>query len=228
MEMIYKYVIYFIIYSFMGWFMEVCVSLWTKRRFINRGFLIGPYCPIYGCGVTLILLLAGNNTQDVFAVFAKSIIICSLLEYLTSYFMEKLFKIRWWDYSYKKFNLNGRVCLDVMISFGVLSFLVVFFVQPFITGLVDNLSFELIRIIAIAIIVILATDCVISYNFLSKIKNQIKIGHIDNTEAIRKHVEAWIEKNSYFYRRIHDSFPRFEVYLKQQKEKLKKASKRGK
>lgn len=89
MEIVCKYFLYFIIYSFLGWFMEVCVSLWNKHKFINRGFLIGPYCPIYGWGCLAIILVVGKDTSDILGVFLKSILICSLLEYFTSYFMEK-------------------------------------------------------------------------------------------------------------------------------------------
>ena len=99
--------------------MEVTLQFINKKRFVNRGFLIGPICPIYGYGVLLILLLVGNK-GDILAVFLKSILICSLIEYFTSYFMEKLFKARWWDYSKRKFNLNGRVCLGTAIPFGIL------------------------------------------------------------------------------------------------------------
>lgn len=111
MEIVCKYFLYFIIYSFLGWFMEVCVSLWNKHKFINRGFLIGPYCPIYGWGCLAIILVVGKDTSDILGVFLKAILICSLLEYFTSYFMEKIYNVRWWDYSNKKFNINGRICL---------------------------------------------------------------------------------------------------------------------
>ena len=84
MEIIYKYFLYFIIYSFLGWVMEVCTSLWNKHKFVNRGFLIGPYCPIYGWGCLAIILVVGNNTSDILSVFLKAILICSLLEYFTS------------------------------------------------------------------------------------------------------------------------------------------------
>ena len=83
----------------MGWLMEVGCKLFQLKKFVNRGFLIGPICPIYGYGVLTIVLLIGNNTSDILSVFLKAILVCSILEYFTSYFMEKLFKDRWWDYS---------------------------------------------------------------------------------------------------------------------------------
>jgi len=107
MEIVSTYFLYFIIYSFMGWMMEVICKLFELKRFVNRGFLIGSICPIYGYGVLGIILLVGRNTTDLLSVFLKSILVCSILEYFTSYLMEKLFHARWWDYSRRKYNING-------------------------------------------------------------------------------------------------------------------------
>ena len=129
MDIIYKYFLYFIIYSFIGWLMEVICKLFEYKRFINRGFLIGPICPIYGFGVLFIILLIGNDRNDILSVFLKAILICSVLEYLTSYFMEKLFKARWWDYSDKKFNIAGRICLENALSFGIGALAVIYIIH---------------------------------------------------------------------------------------------------
>ena len=83
MEILCKYFLYFLIYSFIGWLIEVICKLIEFKRFVNRGFLIGPICPIYGYGVLAIILLIGNNTQDILTVFLKSILVCSILEYFT-------------------------------------------------------------------------------------------------------------------------------------------------
>lgn len=117
MEVVCRYFLYFIIYSFIGWLIEVVCKSIEYKRFVNRGFLIVPICPIYGYGVLFIILLIGKDTSDILGVFLKSVLICSVLEYFTSYFMEKLFKVRWWDYSKRKFNINGRICLETMIPF---------------------------------------------------------------------------------------------------------------
>ena len=89
----------FLIYSFGGWLIESIGNLITKKKFVNRGFLIGPYCPIYGLGVILITLLLSRYKEDLIVLFFLSAILCGILEYFTSFFMEKLFKARWWDYS---------------------------------------------------------------------------------------------------------------------------------
>ena len=118
------YFLLFLTYSIFGWIMEMIVTLITDKEIVNRGFLIGPYCPIYGtCSILMILLL--NRITDSILLFVLSIIICSVGEYLTSYLMEKIFKARWWDYSRMKFNLNGRICLRNCLFFGILGFLMI-------------------------------------------------------------------------------------------------------
>ena len=127
-----SYFLLFIIYSNLGWLMEVTLKSIELKKFINRGFLIGPICPIYGYGCLLIIILLKNFTSNIVLLFFSSVIICSILEYLTSYIMEKLFKARWWDYSRRKYNINGRICLNTMIPFGLLGCLMMYVVNPFL------------------------------------------------------------------------------------------------
>ena len=211
MDIIYKYFLYFIIYSFIGWLMEVICKLFEYKRFINRGFLIGPICPIYGFGVLFIILLIGHDKSDILAVFLKAILICSVLEYLTSYFMEKLFKARWWDYSDKLFNINGRICLQTMLPFGILGTLVIYIIHPLIVKFIALFNPILIMIISIILFILYLTDMIISFNVMNKIKNQIKNQKTDNTEKIRKIVLKWIDSNSALYRHIKDAYPKFKV-----------------
>ena len=121
----------FLMYSFTGWAIEVIGKLIEKGKFVNRGFLVGPYCPIYGVGCLSMILLLNRYINDPFTLFIMSILLFSFLEYFTSYFMEKIFKIRWWDYSRRKFNINGRICLETMIPFGLGGMLIMYIVNPF-------------------------------------------------------------------------------------------------
>ena len=206
-----RYFIYFIIYSFLGWSLEVICKLFEYKRFINRGFLIGPICPIYGYGVLTIIFLIGSDTSDVLSVFLKAIFICSLLEYFTSYFMEKIFKARWWDYSKRKFNINGRICLETMLPFGILGCSVVYLLHPLTIKFVNLFNDKTILIISVILFLIYLADNIISFNVMSKIKNQIKRQTIDNTEAIRKKVLEWIDSNSILYRHIKAAYPKFRI-----------------
>ena len=127
-----EYFLLFVIYSVIGWIMEVIYTLVIDKKFTNRGFLVGPYCPIYGVGAVLIIILLSGYKERPIGLFVLAIVICSILEYFTSYIMEKLFKARWWDYSNRKFNINGRICLETMVPFGVIACLIVYIVNPFL------------------------------------------------------------------------------------------------
>ena len=102
MELFFKYFLLFLIYAILGWIMESALVSFQSGKLINRGFLIGPYCPIYGWGGLIITLYLTQYKDNIFTVFFLAVIVCSILEYFTSYIMEKIFKARWWDYSDRK------------------------------------------------------------------------------------------------------------------------------
>ena len=198
-------------YSFLGWFMEVVITFIEDKKFVNRGFLIGPYCPIYGQGVLGILFLIGKNTNDALGVFLKSILICSLLEYFTSYLMEKVFKARWWDYSNRKFNINGRICLETMIPFGILGTLCLYVVNPFLMNVISSINKTVRLVLTIILGSIYILDNIISFNVMNKIKKNIKCQNRDNTEKIRQDVIKWLEEDSFLYRHIRNAYPNFKI-----------------
>lgn len=125
------YFLLFIIYAVIGWCMEVICKLIQYKKFVDRGFLIGPYCPIYGVGALLITFFLNKYVQDPVVLFVMAIVVCGILEYLTSYFMEKIYHARWWDYSRKKFNINGRICLSNLIAFGILGMFIMYISNHF-------------------------------------------------------------------------------------------------
>ena len=213
MEVIITYTLYFFIYAFIGWLLEVTCKLIEQKRFINRGFLIGPICPIYGYGVLGIIFLIGKDTNDILAVFLKAILICSLLEYFTSYFMEKLFHARWWDYSKKRFHINGRICLETMIPFGLLGCTVIYIVHPIIVSFVNMIPIWLQTVFASSLIVVYVIDNIISFQVMNKIKSEIKKQAIDNTEMIRKKILEWIDSNSILYKHIKNAYPKFKIKI---------------
>ena len=174
-----------------------------------------PYCPIYGWGCLAIILVVGKDTSDILGVFLKSILICSLLEYFTSYFMEKIYNVRWWDYSNKKFNINGRICLETMIPFGLLASLIIYVLHPAVIKLVDKLSPTALLVVAITLFIIYIIDNVISTYILFKIKGKIKSERKDNTEKIKQYIEKWFQENTVLYRRIKSAFPKLQVFIKE-------------
>ena len=211
MLVICRFFLYFIIYSFLGWLIEVGCKSIQYKRFVNRGFLLGPICPIYGYGVLFIVLLIGDDTSDILSIFLKSILICSDLEYFISYFMEKLFKVRWWDYSNNKFNINGRICLETMIPFGLLGTLVVYVIHPLIVRFVNLFSSNMIITIAIVLFIIYILDNILSFNVMNKIKKEIKKYSGDSTEIIKRKVTNWLEANSFLYRHLKKAYPKFRI-----------------
>ena len=206
-----KYFLYFIIYSFIGWLMEVVLKSKDEHKFVNRGFLIGPICPIYGFGVLLIILLVGNSKSDLLAVFLKSILVCSVLEYFISYFMEKLFRARWWDYSKNKYNINGRICLETMLPFGILSTIVIYVVHPLVIKFVSLFSNTLLIILTILFGILFIVDNIVSFNVMFNIKKEFHKIKKDNTDYIKGKVSKWLEENTYLYKRIRYAFPNFKI-----------------
>jgi len=106
---------------------------------VNRGFLNGPYCPIYGIGVTLIVTLLEPVKNNLFLLYLGSVVILSTIELITGYILEKLFHQKWWDYSEKRFNLGGYICLKFSLFWGFAILFAVLFVHPIIVNLVNSI-----------------------------------------------------------------------------------------
>ncbi|MEF2690645.1 MAG: putative ABC transporter permease [Bacilli bacterium] len=210
-----KYFLLFVFYSFLGWLMEVTQGYVRHKKFVNRGFLIGPYCPIYGYGAISMTLLLKGYANDPIVLFVMAIVICSILEYTTSFVMEKLFKIRWWDYSNRKFNINGRICLETMIPFGILGCLMIYFVNPFIFAIIDMIPSNLINIIAVILFIIYLVDNAVSITIISNLKDITLDVKGDSTEKVTKEVRKRVLAGQQtLYKRIVKAFSSFKVVRK--------------
>ena len=218
-----KFIVLFFIYAIFGWLMEVTCKLIEKKKFINRGFLIGPYCPIYGWGAILITILLKKYINDPIALFVMAIVICSILEYLTSYFMEKLFHARWWDYSQRKFNINGRICLRTMIPFGLLGCFMMYISNPFILGIVEKVPENILLISCIFLVLIFMVDNIISLQIINNVKVTGKAIK-DNTEEITEQVKTLLRKKSILHRRLMNAYPEMKMKIKQKITNIKKES----
>lgn len=201
------YFMLFLLYSFIGWSIEVIGQLLEKHRFINRGFLVGPICPIYGWGCIAMILTLTKYKSDFFLLFAMAIVICSILEYFTSYFMEKLFHVRWWDYTRRKYNINGRICAETMIPFGILGCLVIYIVNPILSSILLKISVSTLNIIAIILFVIYVIDNIISLSIMFGFKGTLKTVEKDGTEEITKKVREVLRNRNFLYKRIISAFP---------------------
>ena len=219
------YFIYFIIIAICGWLMEVTLQLVQKHKFADRGFLIGPYCPIYGCGALLITLFLTKLEEYPLALFSVTILVCGVLEYFTSYIMEKIFHARWWDYSENKFNINGRVCLETIIPFGILGLALIYIVNPFIFDNLARIPESTLNIIAIIIAVIFAIDNLVSFKVISNVRSATKKfdeeNPKDNTEEISQKVKEFLKNKSILNRRLVNAFPKLTATLKEHSKKIK-------
>ena len=216
------YFLIFLIYSVLGWCLEVMCKIFEYKRFVNRGFLIGPYCPIYGSGALLITIFLQRFSTNSILLFIMAILVCGTLEYLTSYIMEKVFSARWWDYSQRKFNINGRICLETIIPFGILGCFIIYISNPFFMGILQNLNAKVLNYISITLATIYLIDYVISTTIISEFKsatNKVNKENItDNTEEITKKVKAILENKSFLHKRLFNAYPRLQAI----KRKIKK------
>ncbi|MGN0778457.1 MAG: hypothetical protein ACI4MJ_04860 [Aristaeellaceae bacterium] len=211
-DMFWCYVLLFFASSFLGWVMEVTVKAIQFRRFINRGFLIGPYCPIYGVGTVLLTALLSPIQDQPVNVFLQGMVVCGVLEYVTSWLMEKLFHARWWDYSHKRYNLHGRVCADNLLAFGVLGLLMIYVVNPWFFRLFGHLSALTARILGSLLIALILMDAAVSSTILMKIRHTADITGGDDTETITHHVRAVLMEKGMLFRRALRAFPEARLY----------------
>lgn len=155
-----QWVLLFFFYCFCGWVWESCYVSACRRQWVNRGFLHGPLLPIYGSGAIIILFVTLPVEQDLRLVFLLGMIAATVLEYITGAVMERLFKVRYWDYSHHRFNLNGHICLTSSLAWGFFSILLVRFIHPPIAGLLADVPSWLVDPLALVITVAFTVDVV--------------------------------------------------------------------
>ena len=209
-ESLINLILLFFAYAFLGWCIEVTLKYFQFHRFINRGFLTGPWLPIYGSGAALITVVIKGLAPLEFSVgttFAVSFLLCGFLEYMTSYVLEKRFHARWWDYSQKPMNLHGRVWIGNLILFGLGGVVIVDLINPLLLRLSEHMSFPLREIMALFLSVVFVADYVMSHFVLKLVKTSVELSEADDTESISKEVRLLLSNRSVFYRRFADAYP---------------------
>lgn len=167
-----RLLLYFIIYSFFGWVLESIFKSILQRKFVNSGFLYGPFCPIYGFGAIIMLLFLNTFKNNIVLLFLAGFIVLSIWEYIVGVLLEKKFNTKYWDYSNNFLNIKGRVCLMNSIFWGVLGVLFTLYIHPFIEKYVVYLNKEGLIYINIILLIAIITDCVIT---------TIKVKSVDDT-----------------------------------------------
>lgn len=206
----------FMIYSFIGWVVETILVSAQTKRLVNRGFLIGPYLPIYGTGGILLTITLDKVKENLCLVFILSLLICTILEYFTSYIMEKLLKARWWDYSEKPLNINGRVCMQSSLLFGLAGIICLIIVNPVLLRYIHALSDTALIITCLVLIVPFVIDICISYMVAKDFRKTVIDSTLDYTEALSDKVRNMIlEKIKERHDNIKDKYEQITLDLKQ-------------
>ena len=155
-----QWVLLFFFYSLCGWVWESCYVSLCQRHWVNRGFLHGPLLPIYGSGAILILLATIPVADDLRLVWLFGMLAATALEYVTGDVMERIFKVRYWDYSNQRFHLNGHICLTSSIAWGFFSILLVRFIHPPIARLLSRVPALCVDPLAFALTAAFTVDVV--------------------------------------------------------------------
>ena len=190
MKTITYYLFIFFIYSIIGWITETTYTSIRQKKILDRGFLIGPYCPIYGFGAVGGILYLTQYKDNIFTVFILGLILACFMEYITSYIMEKIFKARWWDYSDRLFNLNGRICGANAILFGITAIVIIYILQPIINYIINKINYKILLILTIILFIVFLTDFIISSITINKLRKNLSNIEIkkDSTSEIKKQV----------------------------------------
>ena len=173
--MIIKIYLYFFIYAFLGWCVEVIYAALKEGKFINRGFLNGPLCPIYGFGVVAVVNFLKPVQDNFFLLFIGSVFIASAIELITGFVLEKIFHQKWWDYSEVPFNIGGYICPLFSLMWGIACLVVVEQIHPMIVNLVDFIPETFSIIILIISTIVLAIDLVATVKTILKLNKKLEI-----------------------------------------------------
>ncbi len=204
----------FMFYSFFGYILEITnCSIREKKLVLNRGFFLGPYLPIYGVSCLLMGSFIIRYKSDLVTAFVMSAFVCTTVEYITSYVLEKIFKARWWDYSDRRFNIEGRVCLFNAFLFGIGGVFFTYVLNPVVVSIVGKLPILALRIVAVILMFIFLSDVIITIRTLYQVKvSSRKFKSRDVTSEITKLIREELTKKrdiktNFFVRHMLNAFP---------------------
>ncbi|MCJ1980313.1 putative ABC transporter permease [Lactococcus carnosus] len=183
-HVILTFLTYFPIYAFLGWCLEVIYASVNTGKFVNRGFLNGAVCPIYGVGAVLFIIFLTPLSNHLPLLFLASVTIASLLELVGGYMLEKLFHMRWWDYTEEPFNIGGFICLKFSLMWGLAGVFLMKLIQPMIAGILSHLPTTPVLLIICIFYLILITDCLITIIAIAHLNRDLKQVH-DLSRLIR-------------------------------------------
>ncbi len=172
---LYELCLYFFVYAFLGWCTEVAYAAVKQHRFVNRGFLNGPVCPIYGFGVTVVIYFLTPLKDNLIVLYIFSVILVTLLEGVTGWIMDIVFHNKWWDYSEQPLNIGGYVCLTFSLIWGVACVLIVKFFQPFIAKPISILPHTLGLVLIVLFGLVMFSDACVTASAIFKLNHHLVI-----------------------------------------------------
>ena len=213
-------------YGFLGWCAEVVFAVCTKGKFVNRGFLCGPICPIYGVGVLIVTTLLEPVRENLALLFIGSTLLTSLLEWLTGFLLEKILHQKWWDYSNMPLNIGGYICLRFSLVWGIACMLVVRVVHPAVMKLLRLIPVSIGVPVEIGLIGVILVDFVVTFIGVLHLGSWMKrLAELDEAlhvvsdalgESLASHALSAKEKNARFAAEMNAKHPelreRYERY----------------
>lgn len=225
----------FLIYSFIGYICEMITIAIKNKRIVNRGFLCGPVLPVYGLGSIFIIYCLLRYKTDPIVVFVFGVIICSALEYFTSFLLEKIFNNMWWDYFDYRYNLNGRICLFNSILFGLGSLVIIYIGHPIIMFILALINIEILKIISIILTLLFICDVVYSVIVAFNLRNRLIIVEELKNEKLakiplmfEKSLKERVAKFKLYPSRLLKAFPTINIKYKNDFNIMKKVKKKNK
>jgi uncharacterized membrane protein/HD superfamily phosphodiesterase len=207
---VFYYVVLFVIYSFLGWVIEVIYRSITQRKFVNAGFLYGPFIPLYGIGAafTIILQYFFHTWHLVprFIIFGLTL---TAIEYSIGFLFEKIFKLTLWDYSEYKFNLQGKVCLLFSTLWTILAFIFITFIHPLVSSNVFTLNVAYIKIAAVIFLIYYSIDSILSLIFLTEFQKKIAYLYTEYFNLSNLEIERILNS----FQRLRNAFPDLNRYI---------------
>lgn len=170
-----NYIWFFIIYSFLGWCIEVTFHGVTQGKFVNRGFLNGPVCPIYGFGMVILLYFLSPITDNLALLFIGSVVLTSTLEFITGFILEKFFQDKWWDYSDMPYNIKGYISLSFSLIWGLGAVFIINIIHPLINNFIPVFDNKIGSVILILFISYFLADFIVTLLGIFEISRQFKV-----------------------------------------------------
>ena len=223
-----EWLAFFYFYCFFGWCFESTFVSIKKRKFVNRGFIRGPFLPLYGTGAIMMLVVSAPFTNHLFLTFLAGCLGATVLEYFTGVAMEGLFKVRYWDYSNQKFNFQGQICLSSTLAWGVLTIFVTSFLHRYVEKIIFLIPGTILNVCVIVLTIFITIDFVLSFKAALELRDilikseQLKQDVSKEIELLQKRIDVVIailedatsEKKDELTKKLAEKYEKWAFYSK--------------